>query len=214
MSSAKTSTGPYGNGPLWRLFFDKSVRKTKVSPPTVVAGDVKGKIPNIRLVGESRTRAAWVLSKLLNILAGAGILNAWQAGCFAADLLNTGQITSDDIKIGYSAYPDELRSTMALICMSCLKQILCEDSVVNDSGLTVCLNCRQKTRKDDAHHGSVDRMWNRLRKCADTDVRKPEDRAVYRNQLWQHILQFFDPAMGSWEDAYSCRRRPEISPVN
>lgn len=106
-----TTHGPYGGtSALWAVEFAFGKIATFVRPATAPMKDVAGAVPATSLRGLLRTKLSWVLCLIQDkFLEGRRILNARQAGVVGADLINGGQITSDDIRAMYCLCADDER---------------------------------------------------------------------------------------------------------
>ncbi|SMR64635.1 unnamed protein product [Zymoseptoria tritici ST99CH_3D1] len=97
----RTRYGPYGDKKLFCLTMT-SKHIVTIQPSSTAIEDVEGKLPAIKNRTTSKTKLAFILDHMLNLFyAGENLLTVWRAGCVAADLVISGALTSEDIKIDY-----------------------------------------------------------------------------------------------------------------
>ncbi len=93
---APSMGGPYGGFPIWMK--SREAGGVRVYPSTAVISDTTIPVPSILILTSSKLQVAFVLNSILAPLnSGKNIIEAWQAGCVAADEVRLSLASQDAI---------------------------------------------------------------------------------------------------------------------
>ena len=123
--------GPYNGLQIWDSKTNAANDATILCPSRPVNNDVSGQIPQIVVNSTRRIRLLPILSTILRTWLWRGnVLEAWKAGCKAADVANSG-IAEGDAPRKTCYCPDPSTSTEMHPCIRCLTTVVCA-SMRND----------------------------------------------------------------------------------
>jgi hypothetical protein len=151
--SAPKKSGPYNNGSIMHrpkphnptsvwLHFPHNVRKNLVygDGTAVESENNDTNHVDIYLNSKNRINMAYIKQAMVNRLAHGGtILDAIEDAHVAAEVVDLGLVTTDEIKASYCpCQTDEERAKTEHVCMHCQQLYLCCDTTVDTENRVLC----------------------------------------------------------------------------
>ncbi|KAG9526025.1 hypothetical protein KCU93_g5624, partial [Aureobasidium melanogenum] len=187
--------------------------------PTAYSNDSleAGKLPNIAIATQDRVVIAHVLQAMsLELSTGSGLLNAWQAGCVAADKVNLYMphmiSRARIIQIHCICNNASEREHASHYCMHDSRYIRCCDGFKLDDGTFVCKDCAP----DGVLSSPIwlaSGLFKNIHATCDSNLRHEckvrgesldlDDLAELRDHCIQSVV---DADAGIWEDAWDGQR--------
>ncbi|SMR54256.1 unnamed protein product [Zymoseptoria tritici ST99CH_1E4] len=207
MGKRRTRYGPYGDKKLFSLVM-MSKNGVTIKPSYAAIEDVDGKLPEIRNRTTSKTKLAFILDHMLNLFyAGENLLTVWRAGCVAADLVISGALTSEDIKIDYCQCHQDNRSSTVHVCMGCFENEICAKMERNDSDCLVCPQCLANhaglPSGEELSKPGAKMRWQ-LHKLIQRDKTVPKaDQPRICREVWEHFQKNYYAGGCNWRDVWA-----------
>lgn len=213
-SSVMTLSGFCNDKPGWRISTNTTSVASYILPLHVVRQAITGaELPPITIINRSRIALSFVEQSMYNSWApGNGILNAWQAGCVAGDIVNgyMPELVSTSVILSThcSCKTDDDRENNSHYCMYDLKLFRCRDLVRLPDGRLVCQACCLNPNSLFDNVG-LSVLPHRVRNSAYQTTNReaqvlslPFDEALYRRVHNAVKNDVVDVRSGVWKDGY------------